>query len=163
RADFTVTRRNAPALVSVCRRLDGIPLALELAAARVRSLSVEEVDERLDQRFRLLTGGSRTALPRQQTLRSLIDWSYDLLDEREQALFERLSVFAGGWTLSAAEQVCAGERLDEWDIVDLLTSLTDKSLAFSEQRDGSTRYRYLESVRHFALEKAAERGTADRW
>jgi non-specific serine/threonine protein kinase len=107
RTGFTVTNQNAPALASVCCRLDGIPLAIELAAARVRSLSVEEVNQRLDQRFRLLTGGSRTALPRQQTLRSLIDWSYDLLTEAEKALLCRLSVFAGGWTLEGAEQVCA--------------------------------------------------------
>src|SRR5207248_7982173 len=103
---FTVTNQNAPSLASVCHRLGGIPLAIELAAARVRSLSVEEVNQRLDQRFRLLTGGSRTSLPRQQTLRSLIDWSYDLLSEPEKALLCRLSVFAGGWKLEAAEAIC---------------------------------------------------------
>ena len=111
RADFQVTIHNAPALASLCRHLDGIPLAIELAAARVRSLSVEEIDGKLDQRFRLLTGGSRTALPRQQTLRALIDWSYDLLGDPEQLLLQRLSVFAGGWTLAAAEEVCAGEAM----------------------------------------------------
>src|SRR6185295_18284192 len=98
-ADFRVTRENAATLVSICHRLDGIPLAIELAAARVRSLSAEEINLRLDHRFRLLTGGSRTAVPRQQTLRSLIDWSYDLLQEPEKVLLRRLSVFAGGWTL----------------------------------------------------------------
>ena len=109
RPEFEVTNQNAPALASLCCHLDGIPLAIELAAARVRSLSVEEIDGKLDQRFRLLTGGSRTALPRQQTLRSLIDWSYDLLHEPERLLLQRLSVFAGGWTLEAAEAVCAGD------------------------------------------------------
>jgi predicted ATPase/class 3 adenylate cyclase/Flp pilus assembly protein TadD len=163
RPDFSLSSRNAPALVSICRRLDGIPLAIELAAARVRSLSVEEVDQRLDRRFQLLTGGSRTALPRQQTLRSLIDWSYDLLDEREKALFQRLSLFAGGWTANAAEQVCSGDAIDEWDVFDLLTSLADKSLVFTEDRDGATRYRFLETVRQFALEKATAVGADERW
>src|SRR5207244_555025 len=106
-ASFAVTQANAPAVVQVCERLDGIPLAIELAAARVKALPVEKINERLDDMFRLLTGGSRTALPRQQTLRALIDWSYDLLSEAERMLLRRLSVFAGGWTLEAAEAVCA--------------------------------------------------------
>jgi non-specific serine/threonine protein kinase len=109
RPDFQVTPQNAATLAAICYRLDGIPLAIELAAARVRLLSVEEINHKLDQRFRLLTGGSRTALPRQQTLRSLIDWSYDLLHDPEKLLLQRLSAFAGGWTLAAAEQVCTGE------------------------------------------------------
>jgi len=155
---FTVNTANAPALLSICRRLDGIPLAIELAAARARSLSIEDVNRRLDQRFRLLTGGSRTALPRQQTLRSLIDWSYDLLTEQEKAVLERLSVFAGGWTLDAAEVVCAGEGIEDWEVVDLLTSLSDKSLVVAEERAGSTRYRLLETVRQYATEKAAQSG-----
>ena len=113
RADFQVTNQNASTLASICHRLDGIPLAIELAAARVRSLSVEEIDRKLDQRFRLLTGGSRTALPRQQTLRSLIDWSYDLLNDPAKLLLQRLSVFAGGWTLEAAEQICAGDGVED--------------------------------------------------
>jgi predicted ATPase/class 3 adenylate cyclase len=104
---FAITERNAPAVAQICNRLDGIPLAIELSAARVKAMSVESIAERLDDRFRLLTGGSRTALPRQQTLRALIDWSYDLLDEQEQTLLRRLSVFAGGWTLEAAEKVCS--------------------------------------------------------
>src|SRR5207247_330090 len=108
---FAVTDQNAPAIAQICRRLDGIPLAIELAAARVRALTPEQIAARLDDRFRLLTGGSRSALPRQQTLRSLIDWSYDLLSDPEQVLLRRLSVFAGGWTLEAAEDVCAGERI----------------------------------------------------
>jgi class 3 adenylate cyclase len=107
KADFAVTHGSAPTLAAVCQQLDGIPLAIELAAARVRSLSVEEINTRLDNRFRLLTGGSKTALPRHQTLRALIDWSYDLLSEQERLLLGRLSVFAGGWTLEAAEQVCS--------------------------------------------------------
>ncbi len=106
---FQVTNENAPAVAQICHRLDGIPLALELAAARVRAMPVETIASRLDDRFRLLTGGSRTALPRQQTLRAAIDWSYGLLDEKEKTLLRRLSVFAGGWTLEAAEKVCADE------------------------------------------------------
>jgi predicted ATPase len=108
---FTVTEQNAPALAQVCHRLDGIPLAIELAAARVKVLSVEQIGQWLEDRFRLLTGGSRTALPRHQTLRALIDWSYDLLQEEERILLRRLSVFAGGWTLEAAEAVCADESV----------------------------------------------------
>src|SRR5205823_2722821 len=110
---FAVTPANAPSVAQVCQRLDGIPLAIELAAARVKALTVEKLNERLDDMFRLLTGGSRTALPRQQTLRALIDWSYDLLGEEERRLLRRLSVFARGWTLEAAEAVCsepAGRR-----------------------------------------------------
>src|SRR6266478_8426081 len=127
RPHFAVTTQNAPALASVCHRLDGIPLAIELAAPRVRSMSVEEVNRRLDQRFSLLTGGSRTVLPRQRTLRSAIDWSYDLLNEAEQALLCRVSVFSGGWTQEAAEQVCSGECVDDVETLDLLTSLADKN------------------------------------
>ena len=114
RPDFRLTDRNAPSIASICRRLDGIPLAIELAAARMRSLSAEEINRRLDQRFRLLTGGSRTALPRQQTLRSLIDWSYDLLTGSEQALLRRLSVLAGGWSLDSAAAVAGGNPIEEW-------------------------------------------------
>jgi predicted ATPase/class 3 adenylate cyclase len=156
RADFQVTNQNAPALASLCCHLDGIPLAIELAAARVRSLAVEEIDGKLDQRFRLLTGGSRMALPRQQTLRSLIDWSYDLLNAPEKRLLQRLSVFAGGWTLTAAEQVCAGEGVAEGEVLDLLTSLSDKSLVVAEQTDGHFRYRLLETMRQYAREWLVE-------
>ncbi|MBK9605214.1 MAG: tetratricopeptide repeat protein [Betaproteobacteria bacterium] len=124
----------------------------------MRTLSVEEIDHKLDRRFRLLTGGSRTALPRHQTLRSLIDWSYDLLPEPEKLLLQRLSVFAGGWTLEAAEVVCAGAGLDAEDILDRLTSLADKSLAVAELIDGRYRYRLLETVRQYAKEKLLERG-----
>ena len=158
RSDFQVTNHNAPALASLCHHLDGIPLAIELAAARVRSLSVEEIDHKLDQRFRLLTGGSRTALPRQQTLRALIDWSYDLLHAPEKLLLQRLSVFAGGWTLAAGEQVGAGDGVDEAEVFDLLTSLSDKSLVVAEQMDEHSRYRLLETVRQYARDRLMESG-----
>lgn len=160
---FQVTTDNATALAAVCRRLDGIPLAIELAAARVRSLSVQEVNQRLDERFKLLTGGSRTALPRQQTLRSLIDWSYDLLNESERDLLNRLSVFNGGWILQAAELTCTDESVVEWDVLNLLTSLSDKSLVLAEPRNGVTRYRLLETVRQYAHDRLVESGAQDRW
>ena len=154
---FAVTNRNAPALASVCHHLDGIPLAIELAAARIRSMTVEELETRLADRFRLLTGGSRTALPRQQTLRALIDWSYDLLDDNQKVLLRRLSVFAGGWSLSAAEAVCAGGEVQEWEVLDLLTALVDKSLVtVEEQEEGTTRYRLLETVRQYARDRLME-------
>lgn len=108
--NFRVTNTNAPALAEICNHLDGIPLAIELAAARVKVLSLEKIYERLNDRFSLLTGGRRTALPRQQTLRAMIDWSYDLLSEKEKALWNRLSVFQGGWTLEAAEEICSDEK-----------------------------------------------------
>ena len=161
-ASFAVTNANAPAVAQVCWRLDGIPLALELAAARVRSLPVEEINTRLDQRFRLLTGGSRTVLPRQQTLRALIDWSYDLLTEPEKTVLCRLSVFTGGWTLSAAEAVCAGEAIEEWEVLDLLTGLGDKSLVVYEEGAGGTgRYRLLETVRQYAGDRLQEGGASE--
>ena len=150
---FAVTHANAPALAQVCHRLDGIPLALELASARMRSLSVEEINDRLSNRFRLLTGGDRTATPRQQTLRGLVDWSYDLLSGQEKTLLARLSVFAGGWTLAAAEAVCGFDPVEEWEVLDLLTSLADKSLVSAEEENGATRYRMLETLRQYAAEK----------
>ncbi len=159
--NFAVSGANASAVTSICRRLDGIPLAIELAAARMRTLTVEELHHRLDDCFRLLTGGSRTALPRQQTLRALIDWSYELLNEQEKSLFGRLAVFAGGFTLEAVEQVCSGsiegaEALEDWEILDLLTALADKSLVVYEE--GASRYRMLETVRQYATEKLREAG-----
>ena len=160
---FAVTNANAPALASICHRLDGIPLAIELAAARVRSLSVEEINGKLDQCFRLLTGGSRTALPRQQTLRALIDWSYDLLSETEKQVLERLAVFAGGWTLEAAEAVCASDDVEDWEVLDHLTSLTDKNLVIAEQKHGHTRYQLLETVRQYARDRLQERGGGEVW
>lgn len=161
--DFQVTGANAASLVSICCRLDGIPLALELAAARMRSLTLEEIDQRLDHRFQLLTGGSAASLPRQQTLRSLIDWSYDLLNPQEKALLERLSVFAGGWTLPAAEAVCAGEPLEDWEMLDLLISLSDKSLVTVNTSSETTRYRLLETVRQYAAERLQETTEEERW
>ena len=158
---FAVRDQNAFAVTSVCNRLDGVPLAIELAAARVRSLSVEEIDTRLDQRFRLLTGGSKTALPRQQTLRALIDWSYDMLNAREKSLLCRLSVFAGGWTLKAVAQVYIDKSLaevstEDWEVLDLLTSLVDKSLVIAETQADMTRYRLLETVRQYGRDRLAE-------
>jgi non-specific serine/threonine protein kinase len=156
RSGFTVTRQNAAAIVQICRRLDGIPLALELAAARVAALTVEQIAVRLDDRFRLLTGGSRAALGRQQTLRALVDWSYDLLGDQERALLRRLAVFAGGWTLEAAEAVCADG--EDADILDLLASLVNKSLVQADEWHDSARYRLLETVRQYGLEKLREVG-----
>ncbi len=158
---FSVTNQNAPALAQLCQRLDGIPLAIELAAARARSLSVQEINNKLDNCFRLLTGGSRTALPRQQTLRALIDWSYDLLSEAEKQLLSRLSVFAGGWILEAAEEICVGEDVEAWEMLDLLTNLHDKSLLGTSQKEGETRYRLLETIRQYAHDRLEERGEAD--
>ena len=163
RPDFEINQQNAATLASICYRLDGIPLAIELAAARVRSMALEEINQRLDQRFSLLTGGPRTALPRQQTLRSLIDWSYDLLNSTEQALFCRLAVFSGGWTLEAAEQVCGGDNVDVSTVLDLLTSLTDKSLVLAEERSGTTRYRLLETVRQYARDRLLDSGAVGTW
>jgi len=159
RPDFQVTTHNAPSLASICCRLDGIPLAIELAAARVRSLSVDEINQKLDQRFRLLIGGSRAALPRQQTLRSLFDWSYDLLQAKEKLTLQQVSVFSGGWTLVAAEQVCADDDVASGELLDLLTSLCDKSLLVTEQNAGDSRYRLLETVRQYADERLLERGS----
>jgi predicted ATPase/class 3 adenylate cyclase len=156
---FAVTQGNAPALVEICQRLDGIPLAIELAAARVRALSVEQIAARLGDRFRLLTGGSRTALPRQQTLRALIDWSYALLNADEQKLFMRLSVFAGGFTLAAAEVVGAGGGIDAPDVLDLLAALVEKSLV--ELDAAGERYRMLETVCAYAQQRLDETGDAD--
>ena len=161
RQGFAVDEANAAAVASVCVRLDGIPLALELAAARLGSLSVSEISSRLDQRFRLLTGGSRTALPRHQTLRALIDWSYDLLNLEERLVLDRLSVFAGGWTLEAAEAVTSTEGSGEWQVLDHLAALVDKSLVQAEEVHGSTRYRLLETVRHYAAEHLALRAVSE--
>ena len=155
-AAFHITAQNAAAVVEVCARLDGIPLAIELAAARVRMMSAEQIAARLDDRFRLLTGGSRAELPRQQTLRALVDWSHALLQDAERVLFRRLSVFAGGWTLEAAEAVCTGEGLDPYDVLDLTIQLVDKSLIIADEQDGQERYRMLETIREYARECLAE-------
>ncbi len=159
---FALTSHNARAVAEICRRLDGIPLAIELAAARVGSLAVEQIASRLRDPLKLLTGGTRIALPRQQTLRGALDWSYELLSEPEHKLFARLSAFAGGWKLEAAEVVGPGGGIEEDDIVDLLGKLVDKSLVVAEVvRDGSVRYRMLEPVRQYALEWLQESGEAD--
>ena len=156
---FTLTAENAPAVVQICRRLDGIPLALELAAARVKVLSAEQIASRLGRAFLLLTGGSRTALPRQQTLQALIDWSYHLLTEPEKRLLQRLSVFAGGWTLEAAEAVCTGQTIPQEDVLNLLSALIEKSMVLAEEGpEAAVRYRLLETIRQYAQEKAQKAG-----
>jgi predicted ATPase/class 3 adenylate cyclase len=154
-----LTQQNAAAVASICRRLDGIPLAIELAAARVRAISIENIAARLDDRFSLLTRGDTTALPRQQTLRALIDWSFDLLTQPERALLRRLAVFAGGWTLEAAEVVGAGGEVAKAEVLSLLTNLVEKSLVALEA-DGE-RYRLLETMRQYALERLDESGEGD--
>jgi predicted ATPase/class 3 adenylate cyclase len=158
---FNVTNENAPAVAQICHRLDGIPLALELAAAKVRALSVEQISKRLDDRFRLLTGGSRTALERHQTLRATLDWSYNLLPENEQLLFRRLSVFTNGWTLETAESVCSDELIHYEDVFDLLEQLVNKSLIIAEEWQSETRYRMLETMRQYAGEKLIEVGESE--
>ena len=155
---FRVTAENAAAVADICRRLDGIPLALELAAARARSLTMDTMAARLSDRFRLLTQGDRTALPRQQTLRACIDWSYELLSEMERALLRRLAVFAGGWQLAAAEAVGVGGAVAAENILDLLDRLVQKSLVEFETESG--RYRLLETVRQYANERLDEAAEA---
>ncbi len=154
---FQLTGSNAPAVAQVCRRLDGIPLALELAAARIKLFPPEQIAERLNDRFRLLTGGSRTALPRQQTLRALIDWSYDLLSEPERALLRQLSVFVGGWSFEAAEAVCS-----DLDVLTLLEQLVNKSLVVADEIQGQARYHMLETIRQYGREKLIDAGEAAR-
>ena len=158
---FVLDERNVFSVAQICRRLDGIPLAIELAAARIKVLSVDEIAARLDDRFSLLTAGSRTAVPRHQTLRATIDWSHDLLTEPERILFRRLAVFAGGFTLEAAEAVCS-QGMKQSDVLDLLGRLVDKSLVVvePESETGETRYRLLETIRQYALEKLTGAGEA---
>jgi predicted ATPase/transcriptional regulator with XRE-family HTH domain len=156
--NFAITDDDAPIVAELCRRLDGIPLAVELAAARVSLLSLKALAEKLDDRFRILTGGERTALPRLQTMRATIDWSYDLLAAPEQLLFERLSVFAGGCALAAATAVCAGGDVSEADVFGLLSALVNKSLVVPDLDGNEPRYRLLESFRQYARERLAMRG-----
>jgi len=156
---FKLTDENASSVAEICQRLDGIPLAIELAAARVRSLSAQNIAARLSDRFGLLMGGSRTALPRQQTLRALIDWSYDLLSDKERLLFRRLAVFTGGWTLEAMEGVCASDEITEAEVLDLLSDLVDKSLVMVVAVSG--RYSLLETVRQYANERLTQSGEGD--
>ncbi len=160
--DYRMTSQDAEAVAEICRRLDGMPLALELAAARLRSFSPAQIADNLDQRFRLLTGGSRTALPRQQTLAAAIDWSYRLLTPDEKALFERLSVFQGGFSLESAMDVCQdAATLDAFTVLELLPSLVDKSLVTADTDGESARYRLLETIRQFARERLDESGSGD--
>jgi predicted ATPase/DNA-binding SARP family transcriptional activator len=186
---FTLNEANAAAVTQICRQLDGVPLAIELAAARVRTMMPEQIAARLDDRFRLLTGGSRTALPRQQTLRAMIDWSWDLLSEAERILLRRLAVFLGGWTLEAAEAVCGDVRIQNYelrattveppvirnsefvihntelvtlaDVLELLTHLVEKSMVVVEEQSGEARYLLLETLRQYAREKLLEAGEAE--
>ncbi|WP_165781546.1 AfsR/SARP family transcriptional regulator [Streptosporangium minutum] len=153
---------EAAAVVRICRELDGMPLAIELAAARLRSLSAEQIAHRLDDRFRLLTGGSRTALPRHQTLRAVVGWSWDLLDEQERVLARRLSVFAGGAALDCAEEICSGHGLDRTEVLDVLARLVDKSLVVAQSHGAAVRYRMLETIRAYAAERLAESGEQGR-
>lgn len=155
RPNFAVAS-NGPAIARLCRRLDGLPLALELAAARVKMLTLEQIEERLDDTFRLLTDGG------QPTLRTLIDWSYEQLHERERTLLARLGVFVGGWTLESAEAVCADERIVKWEVLDLLTELLDKSLLISEDRGMGARYRMLETIRQYSRERLAQSGEEEQ-
>ena len=155
---LSVDEATAPLVVSICQRLDGLPLAIELAAARLRSLSLRGLADRLDQRFRLLTGGSRTAPERQQTLEATVDWSYSLLHGAEQLLLGRLSVFAEGFDLDAAEAVCGFGDIEAFDVAGLLGSLVDKSLVVAEPAGEALRYRLLETIRQFAAERLAESG-----
>lgn len=165
---FKANKENAPSLVKICQYLDGIPLAIELAAAKINILSPEQISNRLEDRFRLLTGGGRTVLERHQTLRATIDWSYNLLSANEQALFKRLSVFAGGWTLEAAESVCADEdttakiALKAEDILELLGQLVNKSLVITDERRGEFRYRLLDTIRQYAHEELLKSGDASQ-
>jgi predicted ATPase/class 3 adenylate cyclase/DNA-binding CsgD family transcriptional regulator len=161
RTDFAVTDDNIAAVGEICARLDGVPLAIELAAARVRALSLPEILDSLHDRFRLLTGGARTAVRRQQTLRASVDWSHALLSEPERTVFRRLAAFLGGFDLDAAQAVAGGDDMPRYQVVDLLTLLVDKSLVIADETAGRTRYRLLETVRHYAAEKLGESGDAD--
>lgn len=162
RPDFALDTHSTAPVVQICRRLDGLPLAIELAAARVRSMSVHEIAAHLDDRFRLLTGGSRVALPRQRTLEAAVSWSYDSLPELDKVLFERLSVFAGGCGLAAAEQVCAGDDIEVSAVMDTLDHLVARSLLATEDSAvGDTRYKLLETLRQFGRERLIGRGCAE--
>jgi predicted ATPase len=164
RPTFRLTPENLGAVTAICRRLDGIPLAIELAAARCRALTPDQIAHQLADRFELLSGGSRSALARQRTLEASVMWSIDLLDIEEHRLLERLSVFSGGFTLDAAESVGADEDLDRRRVVDVLTNLVDKSLVQHDEESG--RYRSLETIRHFAAQRLLDQhdalGTRDR-
>jgi len=157
RPGFRLTDENAPTVSQICRRLDGIPLAIELAAVRIRALTVQQIAARLNDRFQLLSGSSRGSVPRHVTLRASIDWSHQLLSEHERVLFRRLGVFDGGWSLEAAEEVCGGEPLQQ-PVLDLLSQLVDKSVVTAEGFHGPGRYRFLETVREYATEELRDSG-----
>jgi len=159
--DFTAVGEDAATVTEICKRLDGMPLAIELAAARVRALSLNEILDSLHDRFRLLTGGARRAVRRQQSLGASVDWSHALLTEPERILFRRVAAFMGGFDLEAAQEVCGGGALPRHQILDQLTLLVDKSLVVAESASGRTRYRLLETVRQYAMEKLGESGEAD--
>jgi predicted ATPase/class 3 adenylate cyclase len=161
RPDFRITGADAAAIAHICQELDGIPLAIELAAARMRMLAPQQIADRLGDRFHLLTGGSRTSMPRQQTLQASIDWSYELLSQGERALLRRLSVFTAGWTLDAAELVCGGDGIDRYAVLDLLTGLVDQSLVTTGEQDAEVRYGLLETVRQYAAAQLTEAGEVD--
>ena len=160
RPDFRITSDNTTTVAEICRRLDGMPLAIELAAARVRALSLDEIFDGLRDRFLLLTGGARTAVHRQQTLRASVDWSHALLSEPERIVFRRLAVFLGGFGLDAAQTVAGGDDMQRFEVLDLLALLVDKSLVVADNSGGTTRYRLLETVRQYALDKLGESGEA---
>ncbi|AXB41674.1 BTAD domain-containing putative transcriptional regulator [Amycolatopsis albispora] len=160
RTDLGTDAGTLSTLARVCRSLDGMPLAIELAAARLRTMSLAQLADRLDDRFRLLTGGSRTALPRHRTLRAVIDWSWELLSDAERTVLRRLSVFAGGATLDAAEQVCAGDDVEGWEVLELLTALTEKSLVVTKG-EGVPRYRMLGTIKEYAEQRLIEAGEAE--
>jgi non-specific serine/threonine protein kinase len=162
---FGLTEENAGAVGRICRKLEGIPLAIELAAARMGAMAVEQVAQRLDDSLKLLTGGARTAAPRQRTLRATLDWSFQLLSKPERKLFGRLSVFAGGWSLEAAEEMCSGGGIEREDVLELLSTLVDKSLAVTEAspvEEGALRYRMLEPLRQYGQERLEEGGEAEQ-
>jgi len=161
RSTFRLDRANQAAVIGICQRLEGVPLAIELATGRLRALSVDQLTDRLDQRHGLLSGGSRVALPRQQTLRALIDWSFELCSSMERLLWERLSVFLGGFDLDAAEQVCEDSLIHSSDVLDLLANLVDKSIVSTYDGPGGLRYRLPETLREYGSDRLAESGDAD--
>ena len=158
---FALTDTDAPRVAAICRRLDGMPLALELATARLRAMSLTQLEDRLNRRFSLLTGGSRVSLPRQQTLRALVDWSYDLLSEPVKAVFRRTTVFVDGFELEAAERVCAFENIDEGDVANLLSALVDQSMVVAEPHGDTLRYRLLETLHQYGVERLTEPGAVE--
>ena len=164
RADFTLDAANADAIAEICRRLDGIPLAIELAAARVVAMTPAEIADLLDERFRLLTGGRRTAVERHQTLRRTVDWSYSLLEAAERSVFDRIGVFAGSFDTTAATEVASGEGVEAWDVVDALAGLVAKSMLIADESAvATTRYSMLETLRQYARERLEEQGATDAW